>query len=216
MTSHTTSMSRRSRMHLVAAVAASALLLTGCNSGGGPGRTDTASPSASQTVSPSATPAPTATAVYRPADATGRAQNVPVPVLPEVAKTETKEGLEAFVSYWYSALSYAYETGDTAPLQAVSDPNCVFCTGLRDGLATAWNNGKWVVGGTIETPVVDGHLSPGSPAQVTLQVLQTQTEIRKADGGLYQDPTKATNSASQATATFGSNGWVLTDLSLIR
>lgn len=216
MTSRTTSTSRRSRMHLVAALAASALLLTGCNSGGTPGDPDTASPSASATVSPSATPTPTVTAAYVPASAQGRAQNVPVPVLPEVAKTETKEGLEAFVSYWYSALSYAYETGDATPLQAVSGPNCVFCTGLQDGLVTAWNDGRWVVGGIIETPVINGHLSPGSPSQVTVQVLQAQTEIRKADGGLYQDPRQATNSASQATATFGSNGWVLTDLSLIR
>ncbi|WP_332760841.1 DUF6318 family protein, partial [Pseudarthrobacter sp.] len=91
MTSHITSTtSRRSRLHLVAAVAASVLLLTSCNSGGDPGGTTSASPS--QTVSPSATPTPTATPAYVPASASGRAQNVPVPVLPEVAKTETKEG----------------------------------------------------------------------------------------------------------------------------
>ncbi|WP_104062762.1 DUF6318 family protein [Arthrobacter sp. 4R501] len=215
MTSHITSTtSRRSRLHLVAAVAASVLLLTGCNSGGDPGGTTSASPTS--TASPSATPTPTPTPAYVPASASGRAQNVPMPVLPEVAKTETKEGLEAFVRYWFQLLSYGYETGDTKPLEGISRPNCVFCTGLRDGLAAAWSDGRWVAGGTIQTPSIDANLNPGSPSQATVQVIQAQIEIRMSDGGLYQDPTKATNRASLATATFGDSGWVLTDLSLIR
>jgi hypothetical protein len=39
--------------------------------------------------------------VYKPADAKGRAQNVPVPVKPALADKNTKEGLEAFTKYWY-------------------------------------------------------------------------------------------------------------------
>ena len=216
MTSHITSTSRRLRMHFLAAVAAAALLLAGCNSGGDPniGGTSSASPTASSTASPS--PTPTATAAYMPASASGRAQNVPVPVLPEVAKTETKEGLEAFVSYWYSTLSYAYETGDTKPLESVSGPGCFFCSGLREGVAAAWSDGRWVSGGTIETPSVEARFTSGAPSLVTVQVLQKQTEIRNADGSLYQEPSMATNAASQATAAFNGGGWVLTDLGLIR
>ena len=45
-------------------------------------------------VTPTPTAAPTPSASYKPADATGKAQNVPVPVLPDAAKAETKEGLE--------------------------------------------------------------------------------------------------------------------------
>ena len=75
--------------------------VTACTGGGAaPGAspsTETQSPAPSST--PSATPTPAAS--YKPADATGRAQNVPVPVLPEAAKAETKEGLEAFARYWF-------------------------------------------------------------------------------------------------------------------
>ncbi|MET3141809.1 UNVERIFIED_ORG: hypothetical protein ABIB13_001511 [Arthrobacter sp. UYEF2] len=203
-------------MHFVAAVAVSALLLTGCNPGGDPnsGGTSSGAPTASSTASPS--PTPTATPVYVPASASGRAQNVPVPVLPEVAKKETKEGLEAFVSYWYSTLSYAYETGDTKPLESVSGPGCVFCSGLREGVAEAWNEGRWVSGGTIETPSVEARFTSGAPSLATIQVLQKQTEIRNADGSLYQAPSLATNAASQATAAFNDGRWLLTDLGLIR
>jgi hypothetical protein len=123
MTSHNFFASRRLRTATFAVVAAAALALTGCNSGGEPNNGGSASPSASESATPSATPTPTPAAAYKPADATGRAQNVPVPVLPEVAKTETKEGLEAFARYWFELLSYSYETGDTKQLEAASDPN---------------------------------------------------------------------------------------------
>jgi hypothetical protein len=216
MTSHSFFTSRRLRTATLAVVAAAALALSGCNSGGTPNDGGSASPSASASVTPSATPTPTPAAAYKPADATGRAQNVPVPVLPEVAKTETKEGLEAFARYWFELLSYSYETGDTKQLEAVSDPNCAFCRGLSDNIASAWSESKWVVGGQIETPAVTAKVSTGIPAQATVQVLQKTIAIHNLDGNLYQEPTENTNTGSQATATFGPAGWVLTDLGLIR
>jgi hypothetical protein len=105
------------RFGLIAGVVAGSLLLAGC-SGGAPADPGSASPTAAESASASATPTPTPTpsAVYKPADASGPAQNVPVPVLPDVAKTETKEGLEAFVRFWYGALNYAFETGNTKNL----------------------------------------------------------------------------------------------------
>src|SRR6478736_5308400 len=118
-----------SRRHMAAAALLTAAVLTGtaCTSGqASPGATPSSgSPATSSSASP--TPTPTPTASYKPADASGRAQNVPVPVLPEAAKAETKEGLEAFARYWYSALSYAYETGDMGPLDSVSAPTCASC-----------------------------------------------------------------------------------------
>src|SRR6478736_5613204 len=102
------------------------------HSGGSPGPGGTSSQMADETptATAAATPTSTPSAVYKPADATGPAQNVPVPVLPEVAKTETKEGAEAFTKYWFSVLSYAYETGDTAALSTLSKPECTVCQGL--------------------------------------------------------------------------------------
>ncbi|WP_416430255.1 DUF6318 family protein [Paenarthrobacter nicotinovorans] len=52
---------------------------------------------------------------YKPADAKGKAENVPVPVMPELAKENSKAGLEAFIGYWYATYSYATETGDLGP-----------------------------------------------------------------------------------------------------
>ncbi|UKA72096.1 DUF6318 family protein [Arthrobacter sp. FW306-06-A] len=168
------------------------------------------------TATATPTPTPTPSAVYKPADASGPAQNVPVPVLPEVAKTETKEGAEAFVRFWYENLSFGYETGDTTHLEKISAPGCVFCNGLRDGIAEAWANGRWIAGGKIDTPVITVMMEPGSEPHAVVQVIQSQIEIRTPDGALLQKPTPATNTGSRAGITFGSSGWTMTDLGLIR
>lgn len=185
MTSHITSTtSRRSRLHLVAAVAASVLLLTGCNSGGDPGGTSSASPTL--TASPSATPTPTATPAYVPASASGRAQNVPVPVLPEVAKSETKEGLEAFARHWYATLTYAYETGDMKPLESISGPTCVSCGRVKEVVEGWHSGGQWIAGGRM---VVEGaqtkflEVAPGE-YQVLIQVRQEPLSYYRADKSL--------------------------------
>jgi hypothetical protein len=205
------------RSAAAAAVVAAALLLAGC-AGGAPADPGTvpSTPTGSATASPSATPTPTPSAVYKPADASGPAQNVPVPVLPEVAKTETKEGAEAFAKYWFSVLSYAYETGDTEHLSALSGPDCVFCNGLVDNIKTAWSDGKWISGGRIETPAVTADAPAGEPTRVTLQVIQKELVIHNPDGSPYQEATAGTNSGSQATTTFDGTGWTISKLSLIR
>ncbi|WP_223253111.1 DUF6318 family protein [Arthrobacter sp. AFG7.2] len=154
--------------------------------------------------------------MYKPADASGPAQNVPVPVLPEVAKTESKEGAEAFTKYWFSVLSYAYETGDTAELSKLATPDCSFCRGLVDDIEAAWADGKWVAGGKIEIPAATAKPSSDGSTQVILQVLQKELVIHNRDGSPYQDKTAATNTGSVAIVKFVDPGWVVGDLGLIR
>lgn len=196
---------------------ASVLALAGC-AGGAPADPGSSSPAATEAATPSASPTPTPapSAVYKPADASGPAQNVPVPVLPEVAKTETKEGAEAFTKYWFSVLSYAYETGDTVVLSQLSKPECTFCQGLVDDIEAAWADNKWISGGQIEIPVATGKPSSDGSTQVVLQVLQKELVIHNQDGSLYQEKTAATNAGSVAVVKFAEGAWVVSDLGLIR
>ncbi|CAH0283455.1 hypothetical protein SRABI83_03991 [Arthrobacter sp. Bi83] len=221
MTSRT-SISGRLRLSAISLLAVSALAFSGCSNADGPKSGDpSAGPASSApqsaSVTPSASPTPKPTPVYKPADAKGRAQNVPVPVKPPLADKNSKEGLEAFAKYWFQALSYAYETGDTALIESASGPNCRFCSGLQDGLKTAWGGKKWIVGGKIQTPAVKTKFSPRELSQqATVQVIQEEIAIYKAKGTLYQAVTKASNTASQAVFQFDSTGWAMTDLGLIR
>lgn len=204
----------RARLLVVAALA-TVLTLTACGNGGQSQAEQSASPAVS--AGATATPTPTRTAAYKPADAKGKAENVPVPVLPEAAKANSKEGVEAFARYWFQALSYAYETGDASAVERISGPNCVFCAGLRDTVRLAWADGKWVVGGTFQTPSVNAKFVPGADSQqATIQVIHEAVTIRRADGTLYQEPTKGSNSASQMVTRFDANGWTAIDLGLIR
>lgn len=215
MTSHHLSKIRQLRMVTLAVVATAALLLSGCNSGGGPNSGGTVSPSATATESPtpSATPTPTLTQVYKPADATGPAQNVPVPVLPEVAKTETKEGLEAFARYWYSTLSYAYETGDVEALNQVTGLDCGNCQAAKRIIGNWHAEGRWLEGGKIVTPAIESQFVKTSDGtyQVIVQVQQSELRAYKPDGTMSDTVVAPTDVAQIFLAAYSPSGWQLVD-----
>src|SRR5438067_5037897 len=135
------------RVAAVSFVVIVGLVVSGCAGTNSPQTSGSPNSSASESGSP--TPTPTPTPVYKPADAKGRAENVPVPVLPEDAKAKTKEGLEAFARYWYSTLSYAYETGDMKPLEAITSPTCTTCNSVKQSISSWHADGRWLAGGAL-------------------------------------------------------------------
>jgi len=219
MTSHNTRTSRGLRFGVLAFVVGGLLLLAGC-SGGAPADPGAASPTSEESASPSTTPTPTPTpsAVYKPADASGPAQNVPVPVLPEVAKTETKEGLEAFVRYWFEQLNYAYQTGDVSGLDAVTSPNCAYCSKLSASLTTNYEGDRWLAGGNITTPVSTTSFERSSDGnfQVILQVLQTPVSYYEAGGKEFRTASDGSNTGNVLLANFVNGAWRVNDLHPIR
>jgi len=189
---------------------AGTLLMAGC-SGGAPADPGTGSPTPSQSASPSVSPTltPTPSAVYKPADASGPAQNVPVPVLPEVAKTETKEGLEAFTRYWFELLSYGYETGDTKPLSAITGPDCKMCENAKQ-VQEGWHrDGRWLSGGKVTTPVIDTNFAVASDGnyQVAVQVSQEALSYYNADKSLDSAEPKPADSGNLVLAVFRDGSW---------
>lgn len=187
MTSRTFS-SGRLRLSAISVLSASVLALSACSSGEGPknGSSDGATPSASAsaTATPSATPTPTP--VYKPADAKGKAQNVPVPVLPAAAKAETKAGLVAFAKYWYSTLNFAYETGNFGPLDKVTAATCALCQKVRPGIQE-WNSkGRWIAGGlvTANGAFTEFVKTSAGEYQVTTQLEQAAGALHRADASV--------------------------------
>ncbi|WAH98904.1 DUF6318 family protein [Arthrobacter sp. MMS18-M83] len=191
------------------------LTLTACGNSGRSQPEQSASPAASSSAT--AIPTPTPTAAYKPADAKGKAQNVPIPVLPEAAKANSKEGVEAFARYWFLALSYAYETGDVAVWSAMTSAECVFCNRLKQGLESAYVKGRWIVGGKMTTPSASANFkSEALSQQVEIQTIQGQIDYYDADGSVGQPATPSSNSASVLIAVFESGSWKVKDLGLIR
>ncbi|WP_427018303.1 DUF6318 family protein [Pseudarthrobacter sp. P1] len=137
---------------------------------------------------PSGTATPTAAPVYKPADATGPAQNVPVPVKAALADEFSKAGIEEFSKYWYETLSYAYETGDMSPMEAITDPGCSTCANVKE-VVTGWHSeGRWLVGGKMEVFRVQSDYVAQSNGtyQAIAFVQQGGVDYYNADGTIHK------------------------------
>ncbi|MET3809345.1 DUF6318 family protein [Arthrobacter sp. UYEF3] len=169
------------------------------------------SPATSASATPTPTPTPTPTASYKPADATGRAQNVPVPVLPEAAKAQTKEGLEAFARYWYQLLNYAYETGDLSRISSISSGTCALCGKVFPGIKT-WNaEGKWIVGGTVTVLAVQSTFvrTAAGNFQVAVQSQQRSGSLKNADGSDGQTVEESEILGDLMVANYEKGSWTV-------
>jgi len=196
-----------------------ALALSGCNSGGSPGPGGTSSPVAADTPTATSTPTPTPTpsAVYKPADASGPAQDVPVPVLPEVAKTETKEGAEAFTKHWFSVLSYAYETGDAATFETMAPNPCEACAKVSKVIKDWHSDGRWLVGGKLSVPVTNTTFSKSQNGtyQVSAQVHQDPLTYMRADGTVARTDPAAPDQGNLLVLTYRQGEWSVVELGSI-
>lgn len=200
------------------------LLLSGCQGGNPPGSppsessSTTASPTSGATgspspVGPSATTAPSG--VYKPADAKGKAQNVPVPVMPELAKENSKAGLEAFIRYWYAQLSYVDETGDMSSWLPLISRDCRLCVRLQESGEDGYSKGRWLAGGKISVPVIEVQWGADSVKVAKVQVLQDQIDYYNQDGSVGRTRSEASNDAFALFASFANNTWIVVDLGVI-
>lgn len=192
---------------------------TACSGGQSPPAPTTAAPvESTASASPGTTSAtPTAAPAYKPADASGRAQNVPVPVLPEAAKAETKEGLEAFAKYWFEVLSYGYETGDVSRLDAMTSVDCRSCEKAK-AVISGWHaEGRWLAGGRTQTPSVSTtfRVAPDGNYQVAIQVSQSAISYYNADGSLFRSDPKPDDSGNLMLAVFRQGAWFVNNIQRI-
>lgn len=215
-------MTARNSVHMrlpvlaAAAITAGALALSAC-AGGAPGGSGTPSTPAPSQSAPAPSPSPTPSAVYKPADAKGKAQNVPLPVMPEAAKAETKEGLEAFAKYWYALMNYAYETGNLEPVTQVSGPSCASCNRVRDTVV-AWNsNGQWIEGGALSVKNATSTFKKDSEGryQAVIQYQRQAISYHKADGSVEQSSAKTSLLADILIAEFVAGSWSATNVDRI-
>ena len=212
--------SGRVRLTAISFSAVAALVLSGCSNGEDPQGSSNAGPSSSSQAAittPSATATPKPTPVYKPADAKGRAQNVPVPVKPALADKDSKEGLEAFAKYWYSLLNYGFETGDLTGWIKLTSESCEFCNVLKNSIAVGFKEGRWQMGGRLSTPSVESRYKSGAQSQqVIVQVIQEKTQYYKADKSVGRSPAAGSNTASVVLAKYSSGRWTVSDLHPIR
>ncbi|GAA3290021.1 hypothetical protein GCM10017708_14570 [Arthrobacter citreus] len=184
----------------------------GSSSSATPSSTAGADDDASESASP--TPTPTQTAAYKPASAEGPAENVPLPVMPELAKQESKEGLEAFAEYWYSLVNYGYETGDPGPVRAVSDDSCFNCQSYYRVLESGYANEDWMSGARLHLQDVSSNFveTDKGAFQATTLIIQDDLQYYSPTGYVGSDPGNALPAVQLMEAVYTSNGWYVVTL----
>lgn len=138
-----------------------ALALTACGGQSEPAESSTTSPSSAKPAVETSAPAstsetagvsssPTATesesGEYVPASADGPARNVPKPEMPAAMKEETKEGAEATIRYFWEAIYYTDQTGETADFDSTYSEYCELCQAVSDSTAQHYKEGGWSTG----------------------------------------------------------------------
>ncbi|MGO4806337.1 DUF6318 family protein [Arthrobacter sp. 2MCAF15] len=215
MTSRT-SLSGLRRVCTAALMSFSLVMVAGCSGGGT--QPSGSPPSESQTPaasSPSAAPTPSAS--YKPADATGKAQNVPIPVLPEAAKAETKEGAIAFAKHWYTLLNYAYQTGEFRLMDEVTDSSCRLCAKVRPGIVE-WNSeGRWIAGGLVQAKGAYTNFVKTTEGsyQVTTQLEQSAGTLYRADSSVEKSVPASQVLADIMILRFSDGRWTAMDIDRI-
>lgn len=203
--------SKRSRRAVTAVGMAAVLALVGCSGGGGPGAapSQATSSSASPSTSASPIPTPTPTPVYKPASASGPAENVPVPVKPALADEFSKAGLEAFATYWYATLSYAYESGDTGPMEAITDPSCTTCANVGASIKKWHSEGRWILGGQVTVSLAQTSFTETAVGnyQCIMQVNIGSTTFYSADGSTTGTHPEAPAVGDIVIGRYHSGGW---------
>ncbi|MFJ2508756.1 DUF6318 family protein [Arthrobacter citreus] len=171
---------------------------------------ETASSAAAPSEPPTPTPTPTPSPSYSQASGAGPAVNLELPVMPEVARQETADGLLAFVDHWFGLVNYAYQTGDIGPLQAVTTPECGVCRGVYETGPGAYADGGWLEGGQVEyeNPETVFVLTTENRRQAVMSVRQ-RVIIHRDSSGKSVKVVAGTDNPFQMIleATYTGDGW---------
>jgi Family of unknown function (DUF6318) len=167
--------------------------LTGCSgSDAAPAPTTATTASRSPTSTPSSTPTATA------------------PALPAAARAGTRAGAEAFFRYFWDVYNYSYASLDTAPLRAISDPTCKFCTQAADGVESQSREEGRFEGGTVAIKVVVA--APGDPRTgllINALIDQESSRVLDRDGKLKREIPSDRNVRVDAAVAWDGQGWHL-------
>ncbi|WP_178993621.1 DUF6318 family protein [Paenarthrobacter nitroguajacolicus] len=136
--------------------------------------------------------------------------------MPELAKENSKAGLEAFIGYWYATFSYATESGDLGPWTATTDTSNSVAAAYRTALERNYTQGRWMAGGHISTPAIEVNWTPGAAVQeARVQVIQSEIQYFNSDGTAGKDATPASNIAEAVFIKFTDGSWRVTDNGMI-
>lgn len=190
------------RSALPALVLAALLGLTACGGGTGAGAEGTHATSAPSSPN---TPQPA------PASSTAPARNIAVPEMPATARENSKEGLESFAEYYISLVNYGYNTGDTTPLENVSDPDCSTCKTWKNSIRGIYSTG-WAIGSTVSVVKASTKFEAFKDGSRSLDLIAHQTEFQSVKGTQTESHKGGDTPLMELLAKHENGRWTVLDL----
>lgn len=198
-----------------------ALVLTGCGpdddgAAASPSSPASAGVAAEETGGGSPPPSSTsgsadASAEYVPASLDGPAQNVPKPVMPELAREESREGAQAFLDYWSDAMWYAYQTGDTSYAREITSISCAVCQEELKAVEESYKFGAWLIGGREILSLQDAAIARASDGVYKPVVTGKSDGVKLVEGGkiTYEEKSQTeTNGSFIVYLDYRDNAWI--------
>lgn len=126
--------------------------------------------------------------------------------------TETDEGAQQTVKFFFDAMYYGYATGDTEPLESVSSKNCVQCTiAIDDIRERAEVEGAFLVGHSVEDERLTVAPSErAGQARIYYAYIEGATTKYYGDGRVEEFPARRMHSAAHLAFTV--ERWSITEI----
>lgn len=114
------------------------------------------------------------TGTYRPASATKKAENPPMPVPPQNMKSKTTSGMYAALGYWVASVNYLTITGNNEPFKVV-DLDGIYVQKMKSYVELYAKGEGWMYG--TETPLM-AELTEETPQKVDDQQYRWKGIVR--------------------------------------
>lgn len=146
-----------------------------------------------------------------PTETASPTETVALPVLPDEAKAETDLGAVAFVKHWFALLNYGYRTGQTAPLDALTEPECAGCDSFRSTIRQLNVDGSVALSDPLLIETVNS--PPPRLGVVTTSVTYRERAVEVADATTTVTIGQDTESQlAKASLSWQNGGWLMLEL----
>ena len=133
--------------------------------------------------------------------------------MPEAAKVQSKEGLEAFARHWYELANYGYETGDTEPLRDVTLPTSGIGN-FYEVINTGYAEDDWIGRGHIKVRNMESEyvLTVENRYQIVADIFQDPVDFYEPNGSFTTVHPKINPGRQLMKIAYTEDGWRLENI----
>jgi len=118
----------------------------------------------------------------------------------------------AFVRHYFAVVDYAYATGDTAPLAAISHPHCRPCAGIKQMIdTTLFGGGSYEVGLTQLSKLSVPGGEPAGAVSVLVTYSSPPAKELSSNGDEVRSFAAVVDRAHQVVLEPGPIAWLVRD-----